>query len=75
MNKIPVGFYPATAAPQEEKPLRQYVCFFRQRRIELRAASSYDAQLKAAEAFKVKGMHRTSIAVVLADAPVQTGGL
>lgn len=75
MNKMPVGFYPATSAPEADKALRQYVCFYQQRRIELHAASSYDAQLKAAEAFNVKGMRRAAIAVVLADVPVDPASL
>jgi tRNA(Ile2) C34 agmatinyltransferase TiaS len=58
-----------------EKPLRDYVCFFRQKRIELQAESSYAAQLAAAKVFKVKGLRCTSIAVVLADVPVDPAGL
>lgn len=47
--------------------LNGYVCFYRDKRIEVYAESSYAAQIKAADQLKVKGMRRSSISVVLAE--------
>lgn len=50
-----------------ENELNGYVCFYQGKRIEVYAATSYAAQLKAAEQLKVKGMRRSAISVVLAE--------
>jgi hypothetical protein len=55
-----------------------YVCFYRGKRIEVHAATPYEAQQKAAAAFKAKKHY--DIAVVLAEKDGQqvthsTGGL
>lgn len=55
--------------------MRTYHCFYQQRKIELQAESSYAAQLAAAKVFKVKGQRISSIAVVLADAPVDPASI
>jgi hypothetical protein len=44
-----------------------YICFYRGRRIEVRALRSYDAQETAAKIFKAKKAHE--VTVVLAERP------
>ena len=50
-----------------------YVCFYRGRRVEVYADTSYEAQKLAAEKFKAKKSYE--VAVVLADKPIDPAGL
>ena len=55
-----------------------YVCFYKGKRIELRAATSYEAQQKAAAEFKAKKPHEVTVVLAEIDGvPVthSTGGL
>ena len=53
--------------------MRTYHAFYKGKKIELEAASQYEAQVKAAGIFKAK--KSWDVAVILADVPVQTAGL
>lgn len=44
-----------------------YVCFYKQKRIEVRAESTYAAQKKAAEILRVSERNRYKITVTLAE--------
>ena len=47
--------------------MRPYICIYKGKRIELEATSSYEAQTKAGDIFKVKSIKRYLIGIYLAD--------
>ena len=53
--------------------MNNYVAFYKGKRIELQAESSYKAQLLAAEKFKARKSY--DVTVVLADKPVNTASI
>lgn len=53
--------------------MRDYVAFYRGKRVELKANSSYEAQQTAAKLLKAKKSY--DVAIVLADVPVNTASL
>jgi hypothetical protein len=53
--------------------MRHYEAFYRGKRMSVEANSSYEAQTKAATAFKAKKQY--DVTVVLADVPVSTASL
>lgn len=53
--------------------MREYIAFYKGKRVELSASSSYEAQLKAAAAFRLKNSWH--VAIVLADVPVDPASL
>jgi hypothetical protein len=55
--------------------MRTYVAFYNSKQIVVTAASSYEAQEKAAAQFKVKPKYSYKVAIVLADTPVDTASL
>jgi len=52
--------------------MRPYICIYKGKRIELEANSSYEAQTKAGDIFKVKPKKQYLIGIYLADT-VHTG--
>lgn len=52
---------------------RNYVAFYKGKKIEVQANSSYDAQKLADSIFKVKKSYE--VAIVLSDVPVDTASL
>jgi len=55
--------------------MRTYHAFFNRKKIEIKAESTYAAQLIAAEKFKLKPSQGHKIAIVLADVPVNVNSL
>lgn len=53
--------------------MRTYIAFYKGRKIEVQAASSYAAQQEAAKVMKAKKSYE--VTVVLADVPVSTASL
>jgi hypothetical protein len=53
--------------------MRKYVAFYRGKQIEVEAATSREAQLKAAKLFKAK--KEWEVTVVLADVPIDPASL
>ena len=52
-----------------------YVCFYRGKRIEIYATTSYEAQMKAAAQFKARKSHEVSVMLAeKAGEPVQQNG-
>lgn len=52
-----------------------YVAFYNNKQIVVTAATSYEAQTKAAAQFKVKPKYAYKVAIVLADSPVNMASL
>lgn len=52
-----------------------YVAFYNSKQIIVTAATSYEAQTKAAAQFKVKPKYAYKVAIVLADSPVNMASL
>jgi len=46
---------------------RPYVCFYKEKRVEVYATSSYSAQVEAAKRLKVSEKNRYQVSVMLAD--------
>ena len=53
--------------------MRSYICFYKGRKIYLDASSSYEAQEKAAIAFKAR--KKWDVAIVLADTPINPASI
>jgi hypothetical protein len=47
--------------------MRPYICFYRGKRVEVQAVTSYQAQLLAVAAFKLRPNQRYEVTVMLAD--------
>lgn len=47
--------------------MRPYICFHKGKRVEVQALTSYQAQLLAVTAFKLKPTKRHEVTVMLAD--------
>lgn len=50
-----------------------YVCFYRDKKIDIRACTSYEAQRRAAQHFKAKQPWK--VTVVFADKPISTASI